>query len=866
MYKPAFSTPLNIKDEKRQLNEIRQSLKLAFESGEVVELLVRQYSHQIDQLLIHYWSHFMGQYSLTLVAVGGYGRGELHPYSDIDLLVLHEAPVSTEEQDALQQFITFLWDIGLEVGQSLRDVEESVTQAESDITVATNLMESRLLSGSEKLHEEVRSATGPDKIWPGNLFFKAKLEEQQKRHSKFNDTAYNLEPNIKEGPGGLRDIQNIGWVAKRHFGARQLSDLVTHHFLTEDEYQQLHAGEQFLWRVRFGLHSICGRREDRLLFDHQRTLAQQFGYHDDHSRIAVENFMRDYYRTVTELERLNEMLLQLYEQEILRQGQSDKVTVLNRRFNRRNDLIETSNEKVFERSPFALLEIFLLLAQHSEIKGVRAETIRQIRNNIYRIDDNFRAEIRCHSLFMELLRQTEGVTLVLRRMNRYGVLAAYLPEFGAIVGLMQHDLFHVYTVDEHTLRVLRNLRRLTVAEFSHEFPLCSKIMSHIPKPELIYVAALYHDIAKGRGGDHSKLGIADAEKFCIRHQLSQYDTHLVCWLIEYHLVMSSTAQRKDLSDPEVIHHYAELVGDQTLLDYLFLLTVADIRATSPTVWNSWKESLLTELYLKTTKALRRGLNNQIKLAELSQLTRHEAKKWLLEQGEDVTRIDTVWDSFSSEYFWRYGAKDVAWHTQQILHNISEGSLVSIRQNSDRGGTEIFIHTPVMHTLFAQVTLTLAQVGLSIVDAKIMQSNDGLSLDTYVVLDQNGEPIYDSYQIAKIEKRLEEMLSGHAPSSERVGGSRPRQLKLFTIPTRINFSRENESGQTVIEVISTDQPGLLSQIAQALSEQPIVLHNARITTIGERAEDLFFISSANSQSIDENRISEAIYRAIGDERS
>ncbi|NOR52132.1 MAG: [protein-PII] uridylyltransferase, partial [Gammaproteobacteria bacterium] len=343
-----LSPKLDLKSEKGQLREIRSSLKLAFESGETVEHLVRQYSRKIDQLLIRYWGHFLGQYSLTLAAVGGYGRGELHPYSDIDLLILHDAPVSAEEQDVLQQFITFLWDIGLEVGQSLRDVKESISQATGDITVATNLMESRLLCGSKALHDEMRMATGPDKIWPGDQFFEAKLEEQQKRHAKFNDTAYNLEPNIKEGPGGLRDIQNIGWVAKRHFGAERLADLVTHHFLTEDEYRQLHAGEQFLWRVRFALHTICGRREDRLLFDHQRTLAQLFGYSDDDSSMAVENFMRDYYRTITELERLNEMLLQLYEQEILRKGESDTVIELNRRFNRRNDLIETSNDNVFE--------------------------------------------------------------------------------------------------------------------------------------------------------------------------------------------------------------------------------------------------------------------------------------------------------------------------------------------------------------------------------------------------------------------------------------------------------------------------------------------------------------------------------------
>lgn len=870
MHTIKFSTPLDFKAEKSQLNEIREGLKRSFDSGEAAEHLVRQYSLQIDQLLIHYWQHFMGQFSLTLAAVGGYGRGELHPFSDIDLLILHEVPLSSAEQEALQQFITFLWDIGLEVGQSLRNIEDCITQAELDITVATNLMESRLLFGSEKLHEEMRLATGPDNVWPSSHFFKAKLEEQQRRHAKFNDTAYNLEPNIKEGPGGLRDIQNIGWIAKRHFGAEQLADLVTHHFLTQDEYQQLHAGEQFLWRVRFGLHVICGRREDRLLFDHQRTLAQQFGYHDSPSSMAVEDFMRDYYRTITELERLNEMLLLLYDQEILRKGQNENISELNHRFNLHNELIETSSEKVFKRTPFALLEIFLLMAEHPEIKGVRAETIRQIRNNIHRIDDNFRADIKSHSLFMELLRQTEGVTHVLRRMNRYGVLAAYLPEFGAIVGQMQHDLFHVYTVDEHTLRVLRNLRRLTVAEYINEYPLCSKVMALIPKPELIYITALYHDIAKGRGGDHSKLGGVDAENFCKRHQLSPYDTHIVRWLVENHLIMSATAQRKDLNDPEEIYHFAELVGDQTLLDYLFLLTVADIRATSPTVWNSWKESLLSELFLKTSKALRRGLDNKIKQDELGLLTRIEAKNRLIDNGEESQKIEAIWNNFNSEYFWRYSAKDVIWHTQQILHKAIDKPLVATRQNRERGSTEVFIHTPVVGSLFAMVTTTLAKIGLSIVDAKIMQSKNGVTLDTYVVLNQNGEAIHDQEKINRIEQRLNELLTEDYQVADQIQGqirtNQPRQLKLFKIPTRIHFSQEKDSKRTVVEVISTDQPGLLSQIALALSRQEIILHNARITTLGERAEDLFFISSANDQPINENEISEAIYQAIGGERA
>ncbi|HDJ85646.1 MAG TPA: [protein-PII] uridylyltransferase, partial [Chromatiales bacterium] len=581
------------------LDRAREDLAAQFAAGAPVRELVHKQARLIDRLLEYAWHRLLpgAGADLALVAVGGYGRGELHPASDIDLLILVADDAARERhRAAIEQFLTLLWDLGAEVGHSVRSVEECVDEARRDITVATNLMEARLLAGPQALFTALRAATGPDRVWPGRAFFAAKWNEQQARHRKFHDTAYNLEPNIKEGPGGLRDIQMVGWVAKRHFGAATLHDLVGHGFLTEAEYRALIEGQDHLWRIRFALHLLTGRREDRLLFDHQVPLARRFGFRDTDANLAVEQFMQHYYRTVMDLSRLNEMLLQLFQEAILYADDRDEPLVINRRFQSRKGFIEVRHPKVFEQYPFALLEVFLLLQQHAELKGVRASTIRLIRDNRDRIDDRFRGDLRARSLFMEILRQPRGVTHDLRRMNRYGVLAAYLPAFSNVVGRMQYDLFHTYTVDEHTLFVVRNLRRLTVPEFAAELPLCSRIMRDLPKPELLYIAALFHDIAKGRSGDHCELGAADAQEFCRDHGLGAYDTRLVCWLVRNHLLFSLTAQRRDISDPQVIHEFAATLGDHVHLDYLYLLTIADIRATNPGLWNSWRRALLQELH------------------------------------------------------------------------------------------------------------------------------------------------------------------------------------------------------------------------------------------------------------------------------
>ncbi|MGM0594530.1 MAG: [protein-PII] uridylyltransferase [Pseudomonadota bacterium] len=846
------------------LKQADAALEYRFRNNEPVTSLVVHRARLIDQLLRQAWQLHASDADrqVALVAVGGYGRGELHPHSDIDIMLLAEEQRLEAHAPALERFLLFLWDLGLEVGHSVRSVRDCVEQGRADITVATNLMEARLLSGPHELFAQMREQTDQHHIWPGREFFRAKWQEQIERHHKYHDTAFNLEPNIKEGPGGLRDIQMIGWVAKRHFGADTLSDLVEHGFLTSEEYHTLAQGQSFLWRVRYGLHTLAGRREDRLLFDHQRTLAKLFGFHDDGKRLAVEQFMKSYYRTVMELERLNEMLLQYFQEEILYKRENDTPRPINRRFQSRRGFIEVAHRDTFKHHPFAMLELFLILAQQPALKGVRAGTIRQLRAHSHLIDETFRNDLRCRSLFMELLRQPQGITHELRRMNRYGILAAYIPAFGNVVGQMQHDLFHVYTVDEHTLNVVRNLRRYTVPEYHHEFPLCSRIIQQLAKPELLYLAGLFHDIAKGRGGDHSQLGAEDAETFCRHHHLSERDTNLVAWLVRNHLLMSTTAQRKDIADPEEINAFAQKVGKQDYLDYLYLLTVSDIRATSPSVWNSWKDALLAELYHSTHKALRRGLSNPVLEAEVIAEHQAEARKLLSLHRVPPAQIEQFWARLDELYFLRYSGSEIAWHTKAVVeHGESSEPLVLIRQQTERGGTEIFIYTPIRDFQFTTTTTLLDQIGLNIVDARIIPSHDHYTLDTYMVLEEDGEPIRGKFRLQEIEQMLRHLLTHPEETPEKVHRQMGRQLKHFNIKTRVLFHEDPHNEHTVVEVITSDRPGLLSRIARALAACKVRLLNAKIATFGEKVEDIFFITDRECRPLERDEQRQCLVEEI-----
>ncbi len=846
------------------------SLEARFRNGAAIEELVRDRAVNVDTVVLAAWRRLNPELraQLCLVAVGGYGRGELHPASDIDVMVLLPDCDATEWHDSVSGFFTFLWDIGLEIGHSVRTVADCIRESNANVTVATTLMESRLLDGPAELYEGMREQTGPDRIWPSRKFFAAKRDEQIARHHRYHDTAYNLEPNVKGSPGGLRDIQMIGWVAKRHFGAETLGELVDHGFLTEPELIRLLEGQAFLWRVRFALHILTGRREDRLLFDHQINIARLLGYEDAATSLAVEQFMQRYYRTVMDLSRLNEMLLQSFEEVILLDPDAPPEPV-DEHFQIRNGYLEVTRNNVFNREPSTLLRIFLLLQQHPELKGVSAGTIRLLRDNLDLVDEEFRQRPTHHRLFLEIISAPAGVTNELRRMNRYGILGRYVPAFERIVGRMQYDLFHAYTVDAHTLFVVSNLRKFALPRFDHEFPFCSEIMQALPKMELAYLAGLFHDIGKGRGGDHSELGAVIAESFCIEQGLSRYDARLVAWLVRHHLLLSLSAQKKDISDPQVIADFALTVGDQTHLDYLYVLTVADVRGTNPKLWNSWKATLFRDFYLRTRQALRRGLENPIDKDELIQATRDEAERILREQGLAQDTLERVWSEFSDDYFLTHTAEEVAWHTQRLVKfgPANTEAVVSVRKLERSGGTAVMVFAPEHWYTFARITAALDELHLSILDARIAPAGKGHTLDTYLVLESGGGAIDDPERLGEIEATVKRALARPADRPPRVTRSAPRQVRMFSTPTRIEFSLDPSRQRTVIELTAADRPGLLCEVGKAFVESEIDLRTAKIVTVGERAEDVFFVTNRDGKPLSEahsEKLRERLLKALGNE--
>ncbi len=852
---------------KAQWQAGRDHLNAQFDSTIEVAPLIHLRARYLDEFLATIWQSFDWQDAeIALIAVGGYGRGELHPHSDVDLLILL-GDSCADSDDIIEGFLTLLWDIKLSIGHSVRTVADCVENAKADITVATSMMESRLIAGQENLLHAMHEATGPNRLWASDEFFRAKWLEQKSRHAKYADTEYNLEPNVKASPGGLRDIQMIGWIAARHFGERDPKVLARLGFLTDDELSILQNGQDFLWRVRYALHLIANREEDRLLFDNQRELAGMFGYKDSDQRLAIEQFMQQYYRWVLALGQLNEVLMQHFDQVILRAATADDITRVNSRFQIRNGYIEASSEDMFRKTPSALLEVFVLCGNNPDIEGIHVSTIRLIRDNRELIDDQFRADPRNRRLFMQLMRSPHKLARQLRRMNRYGILGKYLPEFGKIVGQMQHDLFHIYTVDAHTLEVIKNLRRFQYPEFRERFPVTSRVASRLPKLELLYIAGLYHDIGKGRGGDHSELGAVDAEVFCENHGINPVDTKLVCWLVQHHLYMSGVAQRKDISDPEVVQEFAETMGDQLHLDYLFTLTVADINATNPTLWNAWRGSLLRQLYTETKRALARGLETRVDKQEWIAQTQQRALEQLEDRGFIAEEVIALWQESGEEYFLREKPEDIVWHMEAIAEHFDKDSpLVLVKsattENNIELATQIFIHVRSQDYLFAVVAAALEQLDLSVQDARVYNSVDGMAMDTFYVLDANGGSIsQDPGRIQYISTRLAELLADRDRYPEIVQRRTPRQIKFFSVPTETSMVIDEVKQVSILEVTTPDRPGLLARIGRIFFEFGIELQAAKIATLGERVEDVFFITDAHGQPITDAKLGAEIQAAI-----
>lgn len=840
----------------------------AFYKGADVRALVHSRAETIDTVLRLIWARypFASSPNVALIAVGGYGRGELHPHSDIDLLILTRDGIEAGWQEDLGAFITLLWDLKLDIGHSVRSIKESKTAARGDIATLTNLLETRTIAGPDGLRKELSEQAYSDNIITDRNYFIAKRKEQQRRHKKYSDTEYNLEPNVKSSPGALRDIQTIGWITKRHFGLQNIADLTRFSILTDEEHQILLQGETLLWQLRYGLQLIADRNENRLLFDHQRALAQMLGYKDEGKRLDVELMMQAYYRAVLALAELTDVILQYYDEAILGTGTEDEIQPINKRFQIRNSYIEAVNNQVFAYSPYAIMEIFVLMAQHPEIKGIRATTIRSLRAHRHLIDDAFRADLAVITLFMELLRTPHALDSTLSAMKKYNVLGRYLPEFGQIIGQMQHDLFHIYTVDAHTMRVIRNMVHLSSPEAHADYPLAARLIHGLPKLDVLYIAGLYHDVAKGRGGDHSELGAIDAESFCKRHHLGERDTKLASWLVENHLLMSMTAQRKDISDPDIIQSFALTLPSQAHLDYLYVLTVCDISATNPKLWNTWRASLLRQLYVEAKRALKRGAETPVDRLEWVRATQSEAREILHTQNFSNEQIDAIWDTADEDYFLQDSTNDIAWQTAAIInHGNAPEPLVLIRDThggpSD-GYSQIIIYMKDRATLFAETTAILEQLNLNIVDARISSNESPFTISSYVVLDEKGQPLgVDPARKRRVRKRLTEELETPALCPDITHRRTPRQLQHFAFPTEVLLSNDTMNERTAIEVITPDRPGLLARVGQVFLDHQIRLSNAKIVTLGERVEDVFFVTNEAGEPISDPLICHALQQDL-----
>ncbi|MDN5368866.1 MAG: [protein-PII] uridylyltransferase [Shewanella sp.] len=832
---------------KAALSENLQHLQLRFANRDKITELVAERSRFVDQLLIQHWQQLgLSHAGIALIAVGGYGRAELLPHSDIDLLFLMPNHAGAEAEARLSEFIAFLWDTGLEIGHSVRTLEQTLEQGRADITIATNLLEARLLAGPEAAFDLLYDKIREQQFWPSSEFFRAKRDEQRLRHAKAN--AFDLEPNIKTCPGGLRDIQTIAWVAIRHFNAANLRELVDHEFLEPAELDELLESQNFLWELRFALHIATGRDENRLLFDVQRQVAELMGY-EDATQLAVEQMMKRYYRTVRRVMELNEMLLQLFKRATLGDGSALEIQPIDQHYQRRGPFIEALQASPFQH-PEELLRLFLYVARNSNILGIYAPTLRALRNARRDLVQPLLEHEQCREAFMEILRHPRGIK-ALSLMHKHGILSAYLPAWRNIEGQMQFDLFHAYTVDEHTHRLLLNIEHFSQQEQRDEFPLGSILINQLPKKGLLVLAAIFHDIAKGRGGDHSKLGATDALEFCKLHGLNSHDGRLVSWLVENHLVMSITAQRRDISDPEVVAQFADKVRDASHLSYLYCLTVADICATNEHTWNSWKGSLLRDLYFSAQRVLARGKEKPVDIRARVREHQAKAKKELLRRGLKEKAIDSLWQRFKADYFLRYQPNQIAWHAEAILKHRQDEPLVLVSKHMTRGGTELFIYCKDRPRLFATVMAVLDNKNINVHDAGIMTTRDNFALDSFVILEQDGTAVQALSRIQSIRKALEKALSGDTTKMPKFR-KMARIMRPFSVPTQVTFLPSQKHSTSMMELIALDAPGLLAKIGDILYRCGITLQSAKITTIGERAEDFFILQTTEGQALDEVR--------------
>ena len=811
-------------------------------SRESTPELLRLRSRKLDELLCEVWRMHAGPAlsGAALLAVGGYGREEMYPASDVDVLVLMPQGYSRSARNEVGAFLAFLWDVGLKPGHGTRTVAESRDQARADVTIMTALLEARLLAGSGRLFGQLGKAINARGVWSSVQFYRAKVREQERRNAEYGDTASNLEPDVKNGPGGLRDLHTVRWILKRRFGSAALETLAERGLISAEKLDGLRRSHDFLSQLRFALHLNAGRMEDQLLFEHQKQLAANFGYHDQTGNRAVEQFMQRYYRTTRSVSLFNEIVLRRLGDVIGRTRAAERR--VNARFVLRKGYLDSKRPGLLEASPRAVLEPFLLRQKHAEIRGFSAPLVERLMEAAPRIDSRFRNDPKNRRTFMQVLSAPADAPSQLEAMNRYGVLGAYIPQFGLITGRMQYDLFHSYTVDVHILRVVRNLRRFGLPEGRKKDAGLREIMKRIDNPAVLYVAGLFHDIAKGRGGDHSQLGAGEAEQFCSDHGLSPRESALAAWLVRHHLELSMTAQKKDVYDPAVIRDFARLVGDQVHLDHLYLLTVADVRGTNPNLWTAWKARAFEDLYRQTERALRMNIEHPSGTGELLKEREQAALLELRARGLDEERIRAVWNRFAEDYFWLFRDDEIVWHTMALdAGSPGGGFLVASRAHTADGNTAILVHGPSAVRRFFITCSVLDAKGLNILDARILPSGGRRSLAQYLVVQRDGAPLHDAGRLEIICDSVREALAGGGKPARPASRRLPRRLRAFDVGVQVSFRADPRGRHTVMELVTTDRPGLLGLVGGILTRQEIAVRTAKIATIGERAEDVFHLT-------------------------
>ena len=830
---------------RQYISDHDRDLAGAFRRGVPTAELIGSRSQAVAGVLSYLWRALLGDLpAATLFAVGGFGRSELFPESDVDLLVLAGADADERLLHGIEAFFTALWDLGLKPGHAVRDLDSTRALWRGDISVYTNLLDARFIAGDPEQAEALLDALPDVSFWTPSRFLDGKRKEQQARHQRYGGTAYNLEPNIKESPGGLRDLQLVDWLTQIMAG--RLQPVAADGLIDAGGQAALESAQADLYQIRFALHLLAQRPEERLVFDHQRTLARELGYDDGEGNLAVERFMQKYFRAASRIAAINDDVLSRCA-EALAPPAAPPVS-LGEGIIQIGNAIEFDDFNVPARKPEAVIRLFSIVASNPDVIGLRAAAKRAVRHAMADPDvDVERPEV--FAAFRELLEgPTDAAVAAIDGLAKHGFLARLIPAFAQVSGRMQYDLFHVYTVDEHTLRVLSFMARFANDD-AGDFPLPSNLFPRLSQPSLLLLAGLFHDIAKGRGGDHSLLGEEDAREFCRRLDMPKSDVELVAWLVRSHLLMSSTAQRQDISDPDVVRRFAAEVADWERLTYLYLLTVADINGTSPKLWNSWRDQLLADLYTSTRFELRETRSELPLASDRARVCRDKARALLTARGIEAETIDRIWSEFAERSFLRYRAEQIAWQTEAIA-TATDLPLVRIRPVGPRGATEIFIYTSDRHGLFATVTAMLDRLQMNVLDARIVTSKLGRALNTFFVLDSEGQTVTDPELIAEAELRIANALKNPPPQGLRTRRVMSRAQRHFTMSPRISFRTDASGTRTRLALVCSDRPGLLAAVAHALRLCFITVHDARIATIGERVEDFFELTDDDGRLLDE----------------